>query len=63
MLLPKEFVDRMTSMLKEESDSFFASLDNAPIYRGIRINTLKKGFKNILKDVKLISWHKLAYKL
>lgn len=65
MLLPKEFVDRMTSMLKEESDSFFASLDNAPIYRGIRINTLKKGAKEAvlgkIPDSEGVAWCKNGY--
>jgi len=39
-MLPQEFTERMTRLLEEEADAFFASYDR-PRNAGIRINTLK----------------------
>ncbi len=39
-MLPQEFVERMTRLLGEEADAFFASYDR-PRNTGLRINTLK----------------------
>ena len=43
MKLPEKFELRMQNMLKDEYDDFVKSLDSAPIFTGIRINTSKSG--------------------
>ena len=40
MEFPKEFTDRMRSLLGDESLAFFASMEEEPV-RSFRINTLK----------------------
>ena len=46
MQLPEEFTKRMKDMLKEEYDAFYQSFLNAPVYRGMRVNSLKPEAKN-----------------
>lgn len=43
MKLPAEFEKRMREMLKDEYGDFVYALEHDPIYKGIRINTLKAG--------------------
>ena len=40
MTLPPHFTERMTALLKDEADAFFASFDEEPV-RSLRWNTLK----------------------
>lgn len=41
MNLPKEFIDRTKAMLGDEYEQFADAFENAPIYTGIRANTLR----------------------
>ena len=43
MNLPEKFILRMKKMLGAEYDAFIDAYQNAPVYSGIRINTLKNG--------------------
>lgn len=43
MKLPEKFEIRMRDMLKDEYDDFRKSMEEAPIFTGIRVNTSKKG--------------------
>ena len=43
MNLPEKFELRMKEMLKNEYDDFIKSMDETPIFTGIRINTSKEG--------------------
>ena len=43
MRLPEKFEDRMKKMLGDEYDDFIKSMDETPIFTGIRINTSKVG--------------------
>lgn len=43
MKLPEKFEARMKSMLKEEHNEFTKSMEQSPIFTGIRINTSKNG--------------------
>ncbi|MGN0108078.1 MAG: RsmF rRNA methyltransferase first C-terminal domain-containing protein [Hominilimicola sp.] len=43
MKLPEKFEMRMKDMLKNEYDDFIKSMDETPIFTGIRINTSKNG--------------------
>ena len=43
MNLPEKFELRMKNMLKSEYDNFIKSMDETPIFTGIRINTSKDG--------------------
>ena len=60
MKLPAEFEERMRGMLKDEYDDFLYSLEHEPIYRGIRINTMKKGAASVvlekITDVQKVPW-------
>lgn len=40
-MLPKEFKDRMTEMLGEESDAFFSELESGEAVRAFRVNEIK----------------------
>lgn len=46
MRLPEKFEDRMKKMLGDEYDDFIKSMDETPIFTGIRINTSKVGAKD-----------------
>ena len=48
MNLPEKFTERMKTMLGNEYDEFAAAFENAPVYSGIRVNTLKNNAKNIV---------------
>jgi len=65
MHLPEEFALRMKKMLGEQYLSFCDSLDNAPIYRGIRVNTLKSGaaekIRSRLTQPEGVKWCKEGY--
>lgn len=65
MQLPKKFAERMSLMLKDEYDLFFKALEETPIYRGMRINTLKNGASELIlnefPDLERISWCKNGY--
>lgn len=60
MELPKIFIKRMEEILGDETDAFLKSLDKAPIYKGMRINTLKDGAREAVleevSDAELIPW-------
>lgn len=43
MKLPEDFNKRMKLMLGDEYDDFVKSMDERPVFTGIRINTLKRG--------------------
>lgn len=51
MELPEKFTQRMKIMLGTEYDEFYKSYANAPVYSGIRINTLKDNAKKTVLDV------------
>lgn len=46
MRLPEKFELRMKDMLKNEYNEFIKSMDETPVFTGIRINTSKKGAKD-----------------
>ena len=48
MNLPEKFTERMKTMLGNEYGEFAAAFENAPVYSGIRVNTLKNNAKNIV---------------
>ena len=51
MRLPEKFEDRMKKMLGDEYDDFIKSMDETPIFTGIRINTSKVGAKDaVIKE-------------
>ena len=51
MKLPEKFEDRMKKMLGDEYDDFIKSMDETPIFTGIRINTSKVGAKDaVIKE-------------
>lgn len=53
MNLPYEFEQRMRGMLGEEYELFYESLEDTPVYRGIRVNPRKKdAFQYICKIIK-----------
>ena len=60
MRLPEKFEDRMKKMLKDEYDDFIKSMDETPIFTGIRINTSKVGAKDaVIKEfgeLQNVSW-------
>ena len=62
--LPREFVSRMTEMLKDEADSFFKALTENE-YVGIRVNTLKHGALDAVKaecgELEKVSWCENGY--
>lgn len=43
MQLPEKFSDRMKTMLQDEYEDFARAFKDEPIYRGMRINSLKSG--------------------
>ncbi len=51
MNLPEKFSERMKNMLGGEYGAFIDALENAPVYSGIRINTLKDGAKEAVQSV------------
>jgi NOL1/NOP2/sun family putative RNA methylase len=52
MKLPKKFEERMKEMLGDEYDDFIKSMDESPIFTGIRINTAKAGAeKAVLSEI------------
>ena len=60
MRLPEKFEDRMKKMLGDEYDDFIKSMDETPIFTGIRINTSKVGAKDaVIKEfgeLQNVSW-------
>jgi NOL1/NOP2/sun family putative RNA methylase len=62
MKLPEKFNERMKKMLGEEYPLFEKSMENSPIFMGIRINTSKNGAKKAVSDefgkLKSIEWCK-----
>ena len=60
MKLPEKFEDRMKKMLGDEYDDFIKSMDETPIFTGIRINTSKVGAKDaVIKEfgeLQNVSW-------
>lgn len=51
MILPHKFEERMKNMLGEEYDDFVKSMDEKPIFTGIRMNTSKNGsMESVLKE-------------
>ncbi|MCC8161253.1 MAG: RsmF rRNA methyltransferase first C-terminal domain-containing protein [Oscillospiraceae bacterium] len=51
MNLPQKFEERMKNMLKTEYGKFIKSMDESPIFTGIRINTSKDGAREaVLKE-------------
>lgn len=65
MNLPEKFKDRMKKMLGGEYDDFVKSLENEPIYKGMRINTLKKNaydtVSELTGELKKVPWCKCGY--
>lgn len=60
MKLPEKFELRMKDMLKDEYDNFIKSMDEMPIFTGIRINTSKyNAMEAVLKEfgsLEKVSW-------
>jgi len=60
MRLPEKFEDRMKKMLGDEYDDFIKSMDETPIFTGIRINISKVGAKDaVIKEfgeLQNVSW-------
>lgn len=65
MNLPEKFEIRMKNMLKDEYSSFLKSMDETPIFTGIRINFSKTDAeKAVLKefgDLECVPWCKNGY--
>lgn len=65
MKLPAEFESRMKNMLKNEYTDFYNGFTKAPIFAGIRINTLKKGSREAVKrefgNLEPIKWCRDGY--
>ncbi len=61
MNLPKEFLQDMKDLLKEEYDSFISSYD-MPSYKALRLNTLKIKDKSLLPfDLEEVPWCKTGF--
>ncbi len=60
MKLPEKFSERMKNMLKSEYDAFITAFETAPIYAGIRINTLKDNARGAVMsafgELKSVPW-------
>ena len=60
MDLPVKFKLRMKDMLKDEYDAFMRSMDETPIFTGIRVNASKKGAADAISalfaDLKSVPW-------
>ena len=60
MNLPEKFTERMKNMLGGEYDEFAAAFESAPVYSGIRVNTLKEGAKDAVLskfgNLKSVPW-------
>lgn len=65
MNLPPEFEKRMKNMLGAEYDGFVYSLEHAPVYKGMRINTLKENAEETVMQLtgklKRVPWCSTGY--
>ncbi len=65
MNLPKDFTDRMKTMLSKEYDAFSETFNSEIFYTGIRLNPGKNNtvnlFSDILKECEKVPWCKDGY--
>lgn len=63
--LPERFSERMKNMLGEEYEDFLGAINSVPIYRGVRVNPLKKGAMEAVLEVtgalECIDWCKNGF--